>query len=161
MSDRDDWNYQTTHGRSTGRFMDYVYRVTEPLDWINKVEGRITAFFRALKRRRKKTSGALGIVRDVIESAAGANTRVIYFSREGRSGLEVERMLRGYGIHVGGRRVTNELTCGLEVSEQQAAFAEYLICRYTGGVKGGMVDPRNARAAAAPGMPRRWADADK
>lgn len=161
---RDEIDHSTIHGRSTGTLNDYINRILSPLDWINQLEGRITAFSRARKRKCKKTSGALGVARDFVESAIGANTRTIYVSRESCSGRDIERMLRGYGIKIGARSVPNELTIGFEVSEQQAKFAEYLICRYVGGVKGGMIDSDNLRRAAKhPGssMPRRWKDNKK
>ena len=122
--------------------MNSIYRITASLNVILHLHGRITAFMRARNRRHRKIDGAAGIVRDAIESALGMNVSTIYFSREKRSCLEVIRMLKGYGIHIGNPAVNDESTASVQVSKQQAEFAQYLIQRYLSGAK----------------MPRRWAD---
>jgi hypothetical protein len=66
------------------------------------------------------------------------------FSRKGDfSGVEVERMLRQYGVRVWGRQADEE-EIGVLVKESQALWAEYLLCRAGVPLTGKLLDPRNA-----------------
>ena len=61
------------------------------------------------------------------------------------SGIEVEHLLRGYGIRVWGREVTDSEEIALLVKRKQAVWAEYLLCRAGVPLTTPLLDPRNAR----------------
>lgn len=152
-----DWDRDTIYGRSTGSFKDKLYRITSPLDFIDKLEGVVASLVWALTRRKKKRN----VVVSIAQTAIGANAPLLFFSREARSGLDVERMLWDYGIPIAGRRVTNELTAGFLVPIQQRYWATYLVHIYTNGMTKGDVDRKAVQAAqkrllSGKGMPRPW-----
>lgn len=80
------------------------------------------------------------------------------FSRKGDfSGVDVERMLRQYGVRVWGRSADEE-EIGVLVKKSQAVWAEYLLCRAGVPLTGNLLDPRNAhyRQHHRGAMPTPW-----
>jgi hypothetical protein len=88
----------------------------------------------------------------------GRMYQIEYFITSGRSGYDVELILRQYGIRVWGRQRT-DITRSLLVKQSQAAWAEYVLCRAGVPVAGELIDPRNARYAENHpdvSMPKPW-----
>jgi hypothetical protein len=83
------------------------------------------------------------------------------FSRKGDySGVEVEIILRQYGIRVWGREADAD-EIGILVKRKQAVWAEYLLCRAGVPLTSELLDPRNAayRQRHAHGaMPTPWTE---
>jgi hypothetical protein len=59
----------------------------------------------------------------------GGMHRFRFSSEHGHSGIQVERILRRYGIRVWGREVTVTGDIGFLVKKRQAVWAEYLLLR--------------------------------
>jgi len=82
------------------------------------------------------------------------------FSREGDFyGIEVEHLLRRYGIRVWGREVTDPHEIALLVKWKQAGWAEYVLCRAGVPLTCPLIDPRNAKYQqrhAPQTMPTPW-----
>jgi len=75
------------------------------------------------------------------------------------SGIEVEHLLRKYGIRVWGRVVTDAEDVSFLVKRKQAIWAEYILCRAGVPLTSPLLDPRNAHYQerhAADTMPTPW-----
>ncbi len=75
------------------------------------------------------------------------------------SGVEVEQLMRRYGIRVWGREVTDPETISFLVKERQALWAEYLLCRAGVPLVSPLLDPRNAQPHqrhSSHAMPTPW-----
>jgi len=84
-----------------------------------------------------------------------------FVTTTGFTGIEVEKLLRQYGIRVWGRMIASEQEQELafHVKQRQAVWAEYLLCRAGVPLTSPLLDQRNARYRArhAPGaMPTPW-----
>jgi hypothetical protein len=89
----------------------------------------------------------------------GPMHRFSFLADAGFSGLEIEKMLRRYGIRVWGRNMDDPAEHSFLVKETQAEWAEYLLCRAGVPLTGQLLDPRNEtyRNQHAPGsMPKPW-----
>ncbi|MCB0045047.1 MAG: hypothetical protein KDD92_06440 [Caldilineaceae bacterium] len=73
----------------------------------------------------------------------GPMHRFTFTADPGRSGLDVEMMLRQYGIRVWGREMDDSLDRALLVKRSQAVWAEYLLCRAGVSLTCPLLDPRN------------------
>ena len=104
---------------------------------------------------------------DIIDPIDGWLGRILHgpmhrfsFSRsDDFAGIEVEHLLRRYGIRVWGREVTNEREVAILVKQRQAVWAEYILCRAGVPLTCQLLDQRNAqyRQRHGPGaMPTPW-----
>ncbi len=73
----------------------------------------------------------------------GPMHRFTFRADGGFSGLEVEKMLRRYGIRVWGREMADSEERALLVKQSQAVWAEYLLCRAGVPLTCQLLDPRN------------------
>lgn len=82
------------------------------------------------------------------------------FSTQGEfTGVEVELLLRQYGIRIWGREMTNPNERAFLVKRRQAVWAEYILCRAGVPLTSPLLDPRNARYRqqhAPDSMPTPW-----
>jgi hypothetical protein len=85
--------------------------------------------------------------------------RFTYSNATGFRGVDVEMLLRQYGVRVWGREVIDDEELALLVKQRQAVWAEYLLCRAGVPLTGNLLDPRNEqyRYRHAPqSMPTPW-----
>lgn len=84
------------------------------------------------------------------------------YSRQGDfTGIDVEHLLRQYGIRVWGREVTDDEEIAFLVKRKQAVWAEYLLCRAGVPLTSPLLDPRNAQYRqrhASNSMPTPWTE---
>jgi hypothetical protein len=73
----------------------------------------------------------------------GPMYRFTFRADGGFSGLEVEKMLRRYGVRVWGREMDDPEERALLVKQSQAVWAEYLLCRAGVPLTCQLLDPRN------------------
>lgn len=104
---------------------------------------------------------------DIIDPIDGWFGRLLYgpmhrfsFVRQNEfSGIEVEHLLRKYGIRVWGREVTDAEEISFLVKRKQAIWAEYILCRAGVPLTCQLLDPRNAQYQqrhAPKTMPTPW-----
>lgn len=80
----------------------------------------------------------------MLRAVAGVQSHKFSINRNGgRSGQQVEDMLKRYGITMWGRGFTSD-TLTFRVKREQAKWAEYLMHQAGVGVVGAPVDARNA-----------------
>src|SRR5262245_45501006 len=74
----------------------------------------------------------------------------------GRSGAEIEYLLRCYGIRATCREMGHQM--GLSVRDSQAVWAEHILCKAGVPLTSPLLDPRNAIYAQHSGatMPTPW-----
>lgn len=78
------------------------------MDYIDAFEGAIFAIRRADWRGAWKRRGPLGVVTELLAAITSHNSPTIWVSRMGSwSGIDVERLLRKYGVRIGGRGVVS------------------------------------------------------
>ena len=82
------------------------------------------------------------------------------FAAEGEfTGVEVEMLLRQYGIRIWGREMGQPDERAILVKRRQAVWAEYILCRAGVPLTCPLLEPRNARYRQqhTPGaMPKPW-----
>lgn len=91
----------------------------------------------------------------------GSMHRFTYSNATGFRGVDVEMLLRQYGIRVWGREVISDEELALLVKQRQAVWAEYILCRAGVPLTSALLDPRNEqyRRRHAPGtMPPPWTE---
>ncbi len=89
----------------------------------------------------------------------GPMHRFAFARGAGFTGVEVEHLLRRYGIRVWGREIEDDDEIAFLVKERQAVWAEYILCRAGVPLTGNLLDPRNEqyRYRHAPqSMPTPW-----
>jgi len=107
------------------------------------------------------------LIPDVVNSLDGllgevrhGNMHRFRFSTEhGHSGIQVERLLRRYGIRVWGREVTVTGEIGFLVKRRQAVWAEYLLLRAGVPLTVPLLEAQNRRYAGRhtdSSMPTPW-----
>lgn len=74
----------------------------------------------------------------------GPMHRFAFRADAGFSGLQVEMILRQYGIRVWGREMSDSHERALLVKETQAIWAEYILCRAGVPLTTPLLDARNA-----------------
>lgn len=83
-----------------------------------------------------------------------------HFLRQGDfTGVQVELLLRQYGVRIWGREFDDPEEFTFLVKQKQAIWAEYVMCRAGVPLTGELLDPRNDtyRQRHAPNtMPRPW-----
>lgn len=88
----------------------------------------------------------------------GRMHRIRYFITSAFNGYDVEKILRRYGVRVWGRE-RDDVTRSLLVKQNQAEWAEYVLCRAGVPLAGELLNPRNADYAdmhADSPMPAPW-----
>jgi len=93
--------------------------------------------------------------------AHGPMHRFTYSSATGFRGVDVEMLLRQYGVRVWGREVIGDEELALLVKQRQAIWAEYILCRAGVPLTSSLLDPRNEqyRLRHVPGaMPTPWTE---
>ena len=81
-----------------------------------------------------------GIIGKVLH---GPMHRFTFTANSPYSGMQVEMMLRQYGVRVWGREMDTEDERALLVKRSQAIWAEYVLCRAGVPLTCPMLDPRN------------------
>lgn len=87
--------------------------------------------------------------------------RFTFSTATGFTGVEIEMLLRQYGIHIWGRKIIDQDELAFLVKQKQAVWAEYLLCRAGVPLTSKLLDPRNEqyRQRHAPGsMPTPWSE---
>lgn len=70
--------------------------------------------------------------------------RFTFTTESGFTGMEVEMLLRRYGIRLWGRAIVQDNELSFLVKRRQAVWAEYLLCRAGVPLTSQLLDPRNA-----------------
>jgi hypothetical protein len=98
------------------------------MDFISRIGGWFMGFRRADWEQARRR-GVAGVALEGARSAVQANAPRIEFGRDaGWSGVEVERLLRRYGVEIFDRGFTDR-TLWFRVTERQAGWADYLLRR--------------------------------
>lgn len=87
--------------------------------------------------------------------------RFTFSTATGFTGVEIEMLLRQYGIRIWGREIIEQKELAFLVKERQAVWAEYILCRAGVPLTSKLLDPRNEqyRQQHAPGsMPTPWSE---
>lgn len=87
--------------------------------------------------------------------------RFTFSTATGFTGVDVERLLRQYGIRIWGRAISTEEELAFFVKVKQAIWAEYLLCRAGVPLTSQLLDPRNAhyrQSHALGSMPTPWSE---
>ena len=82
-----------------------------------------------------------------------------FVTSTGFTGVDVEMLLRQYGIRIWGRMIADEEELAFHVKQRQAVWAEYILCRAGVPLTCKLLDQRNAqyRQRHGPGaMPTPW-----
>lgn len=90
---------------------------------------------------------------------SGKMYRFTFSTENGHSGIQVERLLRRYGIRICGREMSNPNEIGFLVRHRQAAWAEYLMLRAGVPLTCPVLDRRNilySQAHTDGSMPTPW-----
>jgi len=106
-------------------------------------------------------------VPDLINWLDGVSGQVIngplhkftFSTATGFTGVEIEMLLRQYGIRIWGREILADKELAFLVKTRQAIWAEYILCRAGVPLTGKLLDPRNEQYCQrhAPGsMPTPW-----
>lgn len=91
----------------------------------------------------------------------GPMHRFCFARGAGFTGVEIEMLLRRYGIRIWGREIEDEDEVAFLVKQRQAVWAEYILCRAGVPLTSTLLDPRNEqyRQHHAPGaMPTPWSN---
>lgn len=91
----------------------------------------------------------------------GPMHRFTFRADGGFAGIEVEHLLRQYGIRVWGREMDDPDERALLVKQSQAVWAEYILCRAGVPLTCALLDPRNAvyqQRHAPNAMPIPWTE---
>jgi hypothetical protein len=98
------------------------------LDFISRIEGWISTFRRADWHGAGKR-GVAGIASEVGRCLTRSNVPVIHFRRNaGWTGIEVERLLAGYGVRIFDRAFIDDTLC-FRVAERQHERADHVLRR--------------------------------
>ncbi len=118
------------------------------MDYIDAFEGAIFAIRRADWKGAWKRRGPLGIVTELLAAITSRNSPTIWVSRMGSwSGIDVERLLRKYGVRIGGRGATPR-EIYFHVARRQVKWAEYVLLRAGVTVTSVLKEGRNHEWAA-------------
>ena len=102
---------------------------------------------------------------DLLNPIDGYMGRLLYgpmhrfsFSTHGDfTGMQVEKLLRQYGIRIWGRELDNDDELAFLVKQSQAVWAEYILCRAGVPLTCQLLDPRNEQYAVFhDSMPVPW-----
>lgn len=131
--------------------------LTMMFDPLNRLEGVISTFRFANWKGAYRRAGWRGLAAEFLRAAAARNNVTFYVSRRaGWAGIQVEQLLKGYGIRVWDRGIAGD-DFYFRVKAHQARWAEYIMLRARVPLTRRMVDPANFENASryAPGeLPR-------
>lgn len=99
------------------------------LDWIDRLHGVWFAFTRANWRGMFSRRGAVGLFTELVSAFVMHDAPVVRVLRSpGRSGLDIERMLRRHGIRLGDRYIDSK-EIHFRVERRQHTWALYVLRR--------------------------------
>jgi hypothetical protein len=129
------------------------------LDFIGRIEGWISTFGRADWHRAGKR-GVAGIAGEIGRCLTRSNSPAIHLRRNaGWTGVEVERLLAGYGVRIFDRAFTGDTLC-FRVTERQHEWADYLLRRAGVPVVTPPAGESNAHAGTIPAPWSRQSEQD-
>ena len=147
------------HTDSSISTMQMVSDGLASLDLIERVDRLVGVWFHRRWARILERVGFLGLLKELVRTAAGAATWRFAVPREGGlSGWEIEKMLAEYGVEIWGRWFDNEALY-FNVKAEQANWAEYLLKRRGIAVFSAPYNPLNdlyPRRHAPGSMPVPW-----
>jgi hypothetical protein len=98
-------------------------------DIISRIGGWVSTFLRADWKRARERGLLAGVAAEAGHCLTRSNAPLIHFVRNaGWTGIEVERLLKQYGVPVFDRNFTGETLC-FRVPLRQANWADYLLRR--------------------------------
>ncbi len=114
-------------------------------DIISRIEGWVSTFRRADWQAAGRR-GAAGIADEFGRCLTRSNAPLIHFQRNaGWTGIQVERLLRGYGVRIFDRGFTRDTLC-FRVAQRQHDWADYLMRRAGVPVVSAPTSATNAQA---------------
>jgi hypothetical protein len=109
--------------------MPHPLELLAHLDVISRIEGFVSGFLNADWRGASQRTGAAGVAAEFTASLTGRNSWSFYVPRRcGWNGIDIERLLRRYGVKVWDRGFTHDCLT-FRVKRRQANWAEYLLRR--------------------------------
>ncbi len=134
-----------------------------PLNIIDRMEGLVSAI-RYGNYRRARRHGAVGVSAELVRSVFGVNTARFALIRDGDHSLvEVEKLLKRYGIPVFGRTHDSE-NMYFSVKKRQARWAEYIMLNAGIDLANPTFDMHNPGYVGRHGpgwMPTPWAEKER
>ncbi len=138
---------------------DLIYDTVLGMDYIDRIEGMISTFINADWRKAYKKRGVVGILTELVSCVVSHNAPTIRVSRhDGHSGIEIERLLKKFGVRLWDRGATSHelYFC---VKRRQVKWAEYVLLRAGIPVTSVLKESRNTewamRRAGIP-IPQGW-----
>jgi hypothetical protein len=117
--------------------------IPEYFDPINRIEGAISTFLNADWLGAYHRNGITGVVSEFVACVTSHNAPTIRVSRHSHwRGIDVERLLRRYGVKVWDRGLAGDdlYFC---VKRRQVGWAEYILLRAGVPVMSVLTEPRN------------------
>jgi hypothetical protein len=120
-----------------------VLETLSHLDVLNRFEGVVSTFLNADWDGARRRDGLPGLLHELGACVTRQNSWTIYVPcNSGWRGIDIERLLRRYGVKIWDRAFTRDCIT-FRVKRRQANWAEYLLWRKGIPVCSRPFDPRN------------------